>query len=70
MNKIQAKLMCLITFLLIVSPQVMAHEGHDHSHPYAWIAHLVWLISLVAIGYIGVLFVRSRFEAKSRKLES
>jgi hypothetical protein len=71
MNKIAAKLMIfLITFSSLIGPQVMAHDGHDHSHPYAWIAHLVWFISIVAIGYIGVLFARSRVETKSRKTES
>jgi hypothetical protein len=71
MNKILAKLMLLLLLIpLLISPEAMAHEGHNHSHPYAWIAHLVWLISIVACGYISILLIRARFETKLRKMES
>lgn len=71
MNKILAKLMLLLLLIpLLISPEVMAHEGHDHSYPYAWIANLVWLISIVAFGYIGILLTRAHVENKLSKMES
>jgi len=48
----------------------MAHEGHDHSHQLAWVAHLVWAVSILAIGYIGYLFVKEKTQQNPHTTES
>lgn len=33
--------------LMLVSSQVFAHEGHDHSSPAAFFEHLLWMAPMV-----------------------
>jgi len=71
MNKIIIKsLFILIISLFFISGNAMAHDGHDHSHPQAWIAHLVWAVSIFAVGYIGFLFIKSKAQHNSQAVES
>ena len=75
MNKFIGKVMTLLMSTLLITPflmshHVMAHEGHDHSHLWAWLAHLVWAVSILAIAYIALLLVRSQMLNKLDKMES
>jgi len=59
----------ITTVFLFYSVDVQAHEGHEHSHPLAWLVHTVWGLSIIALGYIALTFVRSRMQASLKKLE-
>jgi len=46
----------LTLFVLTISFDIFAHDGHDHDSIYASLVHLLWLAPI----FVGLIFLYSR----------
>lgn len=71
MNKLTTQLLiALMATLYIFSGHAAAHDGHDHSHDLSWLVHLIWAVSILAVGIVGLVLIRARMHSQLKKLDS
>ncbi len=50
-----------VLFLIIATPlSVVAHTGHDHQSPWAFLIHLLWLAPVIVAAYMSIHFFKNR----------
>ncbi|PHS24699.1 MAG: hypothetical protein COA83_07610 [Methylophaga sp.] len=56
--------------LLLATPYVAAHSGHDHAHWTSGVIHTLWIGASLAIVALAVVMFKKRTALKAQKNQS